>query len=109
MHGDRAKQNQPHGTLKSTLTGFLLSVVLTAIPFALVMRPGFSHGAIVAAIFAMAVVQILVHLYYFLHLDAAPEQRWNLIAFVFTALIVVILVGGSVWIMINIANHMMVP
>jgi cytochrome o ubiquinol oxidase operon protein cyoD len=43
-----------------------------------------------------------VHLHYFLHLDRSPEQRWNVFALAFTAMVILIIVGGSVWIMFNL-------
>jgi cytochrome o ubiquinol oxidase subunit IV len=97
-----------HGTLRSYLTGFVLSVVLTVIPFALVMAGGLPRSTVIPAIVGLAIAQILVHLRYFLHLDSSREQSWNVTSFVFTVLVVAILVGGSLWIMINI-HHMMVP
>ncbi|MBD9250723.1 MAG: cytochrome o ubiquinol oxidase subunit IV, partial [Cronobacter sakazakii] len=57
---------------------------------------------------ATAVVQILVHLVCFLHMNASSEERWNLVAFVFTLLIIAIVVVGSIWIMWNLNYNMMV-
>lgn len=98
-----------HGSRSSYLTGFALSVVLTAIPFALVMGGSVPRATAVPVIVALAVAQILVHLYYFLHLDASRRQSANVTAFIFTVLIVAILVGGSIWIMINIHHFMIGP
>ena len=97
------------GSLGSYLTGFTLAVVLTLIPFALVMSGALSRPMTVVAIFSAAVVQIFVHLRYFLHLDGSSQGRWNLLAIVFTALIVIILVGGSVWIMVNLHYRTLDP
>ena len=90
------------GTLGTYVTGFVLAVVLTVIPFGLVMSGALPRWATVTGVFAAAVVQILVHLHYFLHLDTSSEQRWNLLAIAFTFLIMLILVAGSVWIMFNL-------
>ncbi len=94
------------GSLKSYLTGFILAVILTLIPFWLVMDATLSTAYTLVAIFIAALVQIVVHLHYFLHLDKSSEERWNVLAIVFTALIVLILIGGSVWIMLNLHYHM---
>ncbi|XBS70829.1 cytochrome o ubiquinol oxidase subunit IV [Acerihabitans sp. KWT182] len=88
-----------HGSLKSYLTGFVLSIILTVIPFAMVMNGSAAKSTLVAVLVICAVVQILVHLIYFLHLDSSSEQRWNVVAFVFAVLIIAILVVGSLWIM----------
>ncbi|HVN71150.1 MAG TPA: cytochrome o ubiquinol oxidase subunit IV [Desulfomonilia bacterium] len=95
------------GNLKSYLTGFGLSLILTAIPFALVMSGAVSSAAALAAIFSAGLVQILVHLYYFLHLDASSAARWNLVAMIITVLIMILFVGGSFWIMWNLYYRMM--
>lgn len=95
------------GTLGSYLAGFFLAVLLTLIAFGLVMSGVLSPPATLVAIFVAAVVQILVHLHYFLHLDRSSEQRWNLAAIVFTAVIIGLLVGGSIWIMFNLRQRTM--
>ena len=97
----------PHGTFGSYSVGFILSVVLTAGSFGAVMIPGLiPHDAIVPLILVLAVVQMCVHVYFFLHLSAAPDQRWNVNAFLFAVMTVIILVIGSVWIMYNINTNM---
>ncbi len=95
------------GSLKSYLTGFVLSLILTAIPFALVMRGALSAAAALAAIFSAGIVQILVHLHYFLHLDTSSAARWNLLALMFTLLILALFVGGTLWIMSSLNYRMM--
>ncbi len=95
------------GSLQSYLTGFVLSLILTAIPFALVMSGTVSSSAILAGIFSAGIVQILVHLHYFLHLDTSSAAGWNLLAIIFTLLIMVLFVGGSIWIMNDLHYRMM--
>jgi len=106
-HADHADHGASHGSMKSYGVGFLCSIILTVIPFWMVMNPSLPHSTIVAVILAFAVVQILVHLVCFLHMSNKSEQRWNTIAFVFTVLIVALVVGGSVWIMNNANSNMM--
>ena len=101
------RRGAPHGTFGSYSLGFILSVVLTAASFAAVMVPGvIPHGDIVPAIIGLAVVQMFVHVYFFLHLSAAPDQRWNVNAFAFAVMTVLILVIGSLWIMGNVNTNM---
>lgn len=87
-----------HGSVSSYLVGFVLSVILTAIPFWMVMGGQFNKHTTATAIFVFAIVQILVHLKYFLHLDFTKEGRLNTFSFLFTALIIVMLIGLSIWI-----------
>jgi len=95
------------GTLTSYLTGFLLALILTVIPFALVMSRVWSPRATLAAIFGAGVVQILVHLHYFLHLNTSSAARWNVLVLIFTILIMVLFVGGTFWIMYTLNYRMM--
>ena len=95
------------GSLKSYLTGFVLSLILTAIPFALVMGGAWSASAALAVIFVAGIVQILAHLHYFLHLDTSSTARWNIVALLFTLVIMVLFVGGTIWILFNLYHRMM--
>ena len=97
-----------HGSAKSYLIGFVLSLILTAVPFWMVMDGSASHTTVLATVVGMAVVQIFVHLVYFLHMNTSSEERWNLVALVFTVLIIAIVVVGSLWIMYNLNINMMV-
>jgi cytochrome o ubiquinol oxidase subunit IV len=88
--------------------GSLLAIVLTVIPFWLVMsEPGLSPVWTTAIIFAFAIVQIVVHVVFFLHLDTRSEGGWTLLAFLFTAVIVVLTIGGSIWVMYHLNTNMM--
>ena len=61
----------------------------------------------IVAIFAAGLVQILVHLHYFLHLDVSSAARWNVVALIFTILILTLFVGGTLWIMWTLNYRMM--
>lgn len=96
-----------HGSFKSYGVGFILSVILTAIPFWLVMHPVMSKPSTLLLVVVFAVVQVLVHLVYFLHLNRSSEQRWNVIALIFSVVIIAFVVGLSLWIMFSIHHFMM--
>ena len=99
---------QGHGSRRGYLIGFALSVVLTAVPFWLVMSGALaSVPATVATIVALAVVQIVVHTVFFLHVNTRSEGGWTLMAYVFTTVIVVIVIAGSLWIMYHLNTNMM--
>ncbi|AUH52513.1 cytochrome o ubiquinol oxidase subunit IV [Chromobacterium sp. ATCC 53434] len=93
-----AHEQANHGSVKSYIVGFVLSVILTAIPFWMVMGGAFTKQATLIGIFALAVVQIIVHLKYFLHLDFSKEGKLNTFSFLFTGMVIVLLVGLSIWI-----------
>ena len=94
-----------HGSRRSYTIGFVLAIALTLVPFGLVMSHAPIGTPFVIAVFALA--QIGVHVVYFLHVDRSAEQRWNLTALVFTAIVVCIILGGSLWIMHNLYINMM--
>ena len=96
-----------HGSVKSYAIGFILSVILTVIPFGLVMYPTLPKSITLMIVLAFAIIQVLVHLVYFLHLDRSEAQRENVVAFIFAALVIVLLVGLSLWIMFSIHTYMM--
>lgn len=97
-----------HSTFKGYITGFVLAVILTAIPFWLVMGKVFDKpGTTALVILAFAVVQIVVHMVYFLHMDAKSEGGWNMLALIFTLVLVVITLAGSLWVMYHMNTNMM--
>ncbi len=104
---DRHIGGAAHGSYRSYLVGFLLSVILTAVPFVLVMARAMSGTVLVVTVGALALVQIGVHLVFFLHLSRSSEQRWNVIVFAYTVVVLAILVGASVWIMYHLNANMM--
>lgn len=99
--------NAAHGSLKSYLIGFALAIVLTVVPFALAMGGYFTPGTTAAVVLAIAVVQILVHLVYFLHLDPKSDGGWNMMALIFTVIILAIVLAGSIWVMHHLDTNMM--
>lgn len=107
-HDGHGEGGGAHATLRGYLTGFVLSVVLTAIPFWLVMNKVLgTTGATIFAILALGSVQIVVHMIYFLHMDAKSEGGWNLLALIFTLVLVVITLSGSLWVMFHLNQNMM--
>jgi cytochrome o ubiquinol oxidase operon protein cyoD len=89
-------------SFRSYATGFTLSLLLTIIAFALVMSSALSRSATIVGIFGTAVVQILVHLHYFLHLNTSSSSRWNVMALLFTLVIMALFFGGTIWIMVHL-------
>lgn len=100
--------HEHQGSLRGYLTGFVLAAILTVIPFWLVMGNVIANKQLlILIILALAVVQIFVHIVYFLHLDTRSETGWNMMAFIFTAVLVIIVLGASIWVMYNENKNMM--
>ena len=111
-HGDHHDHHEGgdayHATLKGYATGFLLSVILTAIPFWLVMAKVLPSPKITGfVILGFAAVQMVVHMIYFLHMNAKVEGGWSMLALLFTVALVVIMLAGSIWVIYHMNANMM--
>ena len=109
MHSAPANSDgQDRGSLKSYAAGFVLSLVLTAAAFGLAIQGGgLSRRTVLSGILFAAVVQVLVQLRCFLHLGTAARARLNVLTLVFTLLIILLFVGGTLWIMADLDARMM--
>ena len=97
-----------HGTLKGYLTGFGLAVILTAIPFWLVMSGILPDARItVLVVMGFAAIQMVVHMIYFLHMNTRAEGGWTMLALIFTLVVVAITLTGSLWVMFHLNANMM--
>ncbi len=94
--------NREPGQLRFYGLGFVFSILLTAVPFGLVMEGGLPREATIWIIFGAAFAQILVHLHYFLHLDVSPKSRTRVLALLLTVLIAILIIGGTAWIMYHL-------
>lgn len=107
-HDDHGHQDVGyHATVKDYVIGFVLSAILTAIPFWLVMGKVLPPGATAIVILAFAAIQMVVHMVYFLHLNAHVEGGWSLLALLFTLALLVIMLAGSIWVMYHLNANMM--
>jgi cytochrome o ubiquinol oxidase operon protein cyoD len=107
-HGHGHHDAEGHGSMKGYVTGFVLSVILTAVPFWLVMDHVItSPGWTAAAILFLAAVQIFVHMVYFLHMNTRSEGGWSMMALIFTLVMVIITLAGSIWVMYHLNVNMM--
>jgi cytochrome o ubiquinol oxidase operon protein cyoD len=90
------------------ITGFVLSIIFTFISFGLLFwheanEHAFpTHEIIFPILIMLAIAQLFVQLIFFLHVGHEGKPRWNLIALVFATIVVVIVVGGTLWIMQNL-------
>jgi cytochrome o ubiquinol oxidase operon protein cyoD len=111
-HADHAHghdDHAAHGSLKSYAIGFVLSVILTAIPFWLIMGKVIDKSSTAAiVVLGFAAVQVIVHMIYFLHMNTKVEGGWSMLAMIFTIMVVVIMMSGSIWVMYHL-NHNMMP
>ncbi|MUT67901.1 cytochrome o ubiquinol oxidase subunit IV [Paenibacillus sp. NEAU-GSW1] len=91
--------HESHGSMKSYVIGFLLSIVLTILPLVVVMNDMMSRTATVVFILIMAALQFIVQLFFFMHIREDKKPHYNVISLIFGLVILVTIVGGSIWIM----------
>jgi cytochrome o ubiquinol oxidase operon protein cyoD len=90
------------------MVGLGLAVLLTATSFFVAGTDLVWQPSIPIAIVVLAIAQMGVHLVFFLHIGTGPDSTNNVMALAFGILIVVLVIGGSIWIMANL-NHNMMP
>lgn len=95
---------QAHGSLKEYIVGLILSVVLTVIPFAMVMTGAASDSVTLAVIVVTAIAQVFVQLIFFLHMNGSSEQSWLTMTGIYSLFVVVFVIIGSLWIFDHL-NH----
>ena len=96
-----------HYAMKDYTIGFILSVILTAIPFWLVMGHVLPATTTKVVILGFAAVQVIVHMIYFLHLNGKSEGGWNMMALILTVILLFIVLSGSLWVMYHMNANMM--
>ncbi|MDX6805832.1 cytochrome o ubiquinol oxidase subunit IV [Terrihabitans rhizophilus] len=108
IHVEVGHEEHGHGSMKDYVTGFILSVILTAIPFWLVMGDVIGDARLTGFIvMGLGAVQIVVHMIFFLHMNTKSEGGWTFLALIFTIVIVVITLAGSIWVMYHMNSNMM--
>lgn len=96
-----------HGTVKAYLVGFFGSLVLTAASFLLVITKWLPDKQLLYALIALALAQAAVQLRFFLHVGEENKPRWETVIFYFMLLILLIIAIGSLWIMNDLNNRVM--
>jgi len=89
--------------------GLVLAVILTGASFYVVRTPLIWGPAIPTALIVLAIAQMGVHLVFFLHITTDPDNTNNTLALAFGVLIVVLILGGTLWIMGNLNDRLMLP
>ncbi|HUC93830.1 MAG TPA: cytochrome o ubiquinol oxidase subunit IV [Paenibacillus sp.] len=99
-HGHHGPEGaHTHGALKQYVIGFVLSIILTIIPLMVVMNDLLEGTAAIVVLLVAAVLQFAVQLLFFMHLREEEKPRYNLMTLVFGLVILITIVGGSIWIM----------
>jgi len=105
--GDEHAGGSGFSAIQVYLLGFLLAIGLTVASFWIAGSNAVWGPGIPAALLALAVAQMGVHLVFFLHITSGPENTNNTLALAFGVLVVLVLVVGSVWIMAHLNHNLM--
>lgn len=95
-----------HGTTGSYIVGFILSLIFTALPYYMVVNKTVIGSGLLLAILGFAVFQMLIQVFFFLHLGRGPKPLYNVVFFISTIGIILVVVGGSIFIMSHLHYYM---
>ncbi|MDP4098037.1 cytochrome o ubiquinol oxidase subunit IV [Paenibacillus sp. P96] len=97
--GAESHGHEDHGSVKSYVIGFILSIVLTIIPLVVVLNDMMGRTGTMVIILITAVLQFVVQLFFFMHIREGKGPRWNVMTLILGIVILLTIVGGSIWIM----------
>lgn len=95
------------GEILSHAIGYGLALALTGAAFAIVHWPSFAYATTLAIVFGLALVQMVVHFRFFLHISLQKSARDDLQLILFSTLIVILMVSGTLVILFNLRERMM--
>lgn len=97
-------------TIKPYVIGFVLSLVFTFVAFFIVDQHVtaklFSYEAVIIIILCLAVAQLFVQLFFFLHMGKEKGPKWNLAVFISFISVILMIVIASLWIMYHLNYNM---
>jgi cytochrome o ubiquinol oxidase operon protein cyoD len=93
--------------IKSYVIGFVLSVILTVFAYHIVSAQVITGETLYFVLAVIGLLEVLVQAIFFIRLNAKTEDdKWNMISFIFTIIVIMIVVIGSLWIMYNLNYYM---
>lgn len=93
---------------RSYVWGVGLALVSTLAAFAVVYLHAAPRYWLLIVIGVLALVQMVVHFRFFLHISFS-QKREDLQLILFSTLLLIIMVAGTIWIMASLASRMAVP
>ncbi|PHP68667.1 cytochrome o ubiquinol oxidase subunit IV [Zhengella mangrovi] len=95
--------------LRRYIAGFALSLLLTLPAFSLAAAGVLPPAQTRLAVAGLALLQIVVHFRFFLHIDLQKSHRDDLMLILFTGLIIGLMVLGTLWILFDLEGRMLSP
>ncbi|NDD58995.1 MAG: cytochrome o ubiquinol oxidase subunit IV [Chlamydiae bacterium] len=94
-------------SVKPVVLGFILSFFFTVALYRIADRHHLMGTTFAITIFSIAMVQTLIQLVFFMQVGMESKPRWVSISLLFAILVIIIVIGGSIWIMNNLNYNMM--
>ncbi|BBI01357.1 cytochrome o ubiquinol oxidase subunit IV [Buchnera aphidicola (Nipponaphis monzeni)] len=94
--------------LNNNLLGLLISIILTYLSLYIIIEQIFLKDIRLLFITLVSIIQIIVHIKYFLHISNFSDYNWSVSIFVFSAIVVLIIILGSMWIMNDLNHHLVI-
>lgn len=104
--GDEPEESAGHA-LRNANLGLGFSVILTLAAFWAAGTHLIWGPAVPVALVVLAIAQMGVHLVFFLHVTTGPDNTNNVLALAFGVFVVLLIIGGSIWIMGNLSHNLM--
>lgn len=89
--------------LRGYLLGYGTAILLTLAPFGLVNWHALGRHGLYLAIGACALVQVIVHFRFFLHINPPRQNVHDLQLILFSGLLLFFMVAGTIWILSSLA------
>ena len=102
-----APNNSKRDEIRSYAIGYGLALALTGAAFATVHWPSFASMTTLAIVLGLAAVQMVVHCRFFLHISLRKSAREDFLLILFSTLIVILMVSGTLVILFNLRARMM--
>jgi len=93
---------------KPQFLGFIFSLLLTVAVYRFVTHRELTHSLLTLTVVIFCILQALIQLFFFLHVGMESKPHWATITFLFTVLVIAIVLGGTLWIMSNL-NYDLMP
>lgn len=96
-----------HGEVRSIVLGYGLALLFTLSAFGLVVFHVLTGRQAFYTVLGLGIVQVLVHFRFFLHIDLRRNSRPDLHLLLFSAMIVALMVSGTLVVLFNLHGRMM--
>jgi cytochrome o ubiquinol oxidase subunit IV len=95
-------------TTSHYIIGFVLCIILTLIPFFSVIHHWYTTKTLLGILLISAVLQFFVQVKFFLSMNLRNKQgKMNVMCFVFSGVVLLVVIGGSLWIITSLNYFMM--